>query len=343
MTETKTKTEEKQEGAGSFHELKPEPEVLENPPAVSAHPSPASPMDNLEITEEALEEFIKIARLKAQFMKKFMMEVLELTSRTDWVAFRKKDPASGNPIGNEWRLTHSGAERIMSFAGIQLSGPDGPGSLLTYSKKRAEDDGYIYRYEGMMRMKFFGAYRAYQCFGACSTSKAFHRMVNGKRKPINEIDEVDIMKDAHSDMLKRGVRGIIGFGSQGDDAMDAWFEKKGWKMPEVGFAGGGQGGNATTTDDREVQQKVAAMLKDLAGEGQEAQADYLEKMTEFKGRDGGMVSGLRSIKALKDKRLEVTYGKLKAEHAKLTGSDEAKDAVTNGNKNGNGDKKGGKK
>jgi len=72
--------------------------------------------------------------------------------------------------------------------------------------------------------------------------------------------------------------------------------------------------NVNTTEfNNETLEKVQRILYLVANKNVKKSIDLLEKYTEFIGRDGEKVQGLRDFKKLKGGRLKATYGKLQKE------------------------------
>ena len=68
-----------------------------------------------------------------------------------------------------------------------------------------------------------------------------------------------------------------------------------------------------------MQTQVGKLIHEITGGDAEASRAYLAEITSFKGRDGSMVEGLRTLKFLKGKRLSVTLDKVKKAHAEHFG------------------------
>ena len=124
-------------------------------------------------------------------------KILELavknTQGSDWVDFG----------GNPW-LDTPGAERIARVFGFSVKE--------THFEKldRQDRDGpyYIYLWYGKVGLQKNDLW--IDAIGACSSKKPFHSMEHGKRKHLEDINEMNILKDAYSNLIENGVTRFLG-------------------------------------------------------------------------------------------------------------------------------------
>jgi len=160
-------------------------------------------------------------------------KILELavknTQASDWVDFG----------GNPW-LDTPGAERIARVFGFTVKD--------THFEKldRQDRDGpyYIYIWYGKVGLAKNELW--IDAIGACSSKKPFHAMEHGKRKHIEDINEMNILKDAYSNMVENGVTRFLGLrGLDWETLEKAGIERK--KVSKVDFK---TKGSTSTTSSR---------------------------------------------------------------------------------------------
>jgi hypothetical protein len=124
-------------------------------------------------------------------------KILELavknTQSSDWVDFG----------GNPW-LDTPGAERIARVFGFTVK------ETRFEKLDRQDRDGpyYIYIWYGKVGLNKNDLW--IDAIGACSSKKPFHSIEHGKRKHIEDINEMNILKDAYSNLVENGVTRFLG-------------------------------------------------------------------------------------------------------------------------------------
>lgn len=124
-------------------------------------------------------------------------KILELavknTQSSDWVDFG----------GNPW-LDTPGAERIARVFGFTVK------DTRFEKLDRQDRDGpyYIYLWYGRVGLSKNDLW--IDAIGACSSKKPFHAMEHGKRKHLEDINEMNILKDAYSNLIENGVTRFLG-------------------------------------------------------------------------------------------------------------------------------------
>jgi len=124
-------------------------------------------------------------------------KILELavknTQSSDWVDFG----------GNPW-LDTPGAERVARVFGFTVK------DTRFEKLDRQDRDGpyYIYLWYGKVGLNKADLW--IDAIGACSSKKPFHSMDHGKRKHLEDINEMNILKDAYSNLIENGVTRFLG-------------------------------------------------------------------------------------------------------------------------------------
>ena len=124
-------------------------------------------------------------------------KILELavknTQASDWIDYG----------GNPW-LDTPGAERIARVFGFTVK------DTRFERLDRQDRDGPYYIYIWYGRVGLSKSDLWIDAIGACSSKKPFHSMEHGKRKHIEDINEMNILKDAYSNMTENGVTRFLG-------------------------------------------------------------------------------------------------------------------------------------
>ena len=246
-----------------------------------------TPLDLVMITKEAEARIDAIKQIKSL--------ALRVTNTADWV------DQQGKPY-----LVSSGAEKVARLFGIWWGN-------MKYTKEEGEDTKgkfYIYSCMGNFSLKN----QTIEAIGTCSSRDPFFGKANGEWKPIYEVDEPNIKKSAYSNCIVNGITRLLGIRNLTWEEIQKGAGIDQSKVSKVEYGKGAKGGNTSTKDEKELQDDLWTMLMNMESGSPDMAAKHLEQLTEFKSRDGKMVSGVKSIKALKGKRLEVTYGKAKKEH-----------------------------
>lgn len=124
-------------------------------------------------------------------------KILELavknTQGSDWVDFG----------GKPW-LDTPGAERIARVFGFTVK------DTRFEKLDRQDRDGpyYIYIWYGKVGLSKNDLW--IDAIGACSSKKPFHAIEHGKKKHIEDINEMNILKDAYSNLVENGVTRFLG-------------------------------------------------------------------------------------------------------------------------------------
>jgi hypothetical protein len=217
---------------------------------------------------------------------------LSATNHEDWVAMR----AAAGSVG--YYLEATGAEKIAQFYGVEWDAP---------TITREDDNGFpSFLVSGRLTSKTLG-------------KTIFHEGGRSGRDPFfaNQRDGasvIDIRKAALSNWLGTGVARIAGLrGVTPEELAEAGVKVD--RIAGFGFkektANGQPAPKADDPGDDEKRAKVRAWILEMAGGDSDEAKAHLAALTSFQGKDGTTVPGVGSVAQLKDKRLAVTYGKVR--------------------------------
>jgi len=148
-------------------------------------------------------------------------KILELavknTQSSDWIDFG----------GNPW-LDTPGAERIARVFGFTVK------DTRFEKLDRQDRDGPYYIYIWYGRVGLSKSDLWIDSIGACSSRKPFHAMEHGHKKHLEDINEMNILKDAYSNLIENGVTRFLGLrGLDWETLEKAGIERK--KVSRVEF------------------------------------------------------------------------------------------------------------
>ena len=281
-----------------------EAEVLdhpEDPDAPLARIHSTDPNDVIALAEEMEERANAYATIRRH--------ALLVTFPEDWMTH----DARGGSKSTTAFLQSKGAQRIANFLGINRT------EQRMERVDREDSKGKpFYQYEATATFSWLG--RSITVTGGASSR---HKLLSrGGRIPSEDVDERDVRTMAQTNLVRLGVTELLGLK---DFPISELPQKTRDGRPfrelvgGVQYRGGSQGGDTSSDSEKDMRAEVVKLLTEMTTSPQEAQ-DALEQITEFKGKDGEMVKGIRSSKALKGKRLEVTLGKVRDAHAKWQAS-----------------------
>jgi len=163
--------------------------------------------------------------------------------------------------------------------------------------------------------------REIEVMGNCSTRSDFFGTQGGQFKPISEIDIPSVRIAAVTNMWNHACVRSLGLKSMTlEDLKRAGMDVA--KISSVAYSKGSQGGSTLTPEEKQQQILVGNWLLELNGGDKVIASANLVKLTEFTGKEGNKVPGIDSCAKLTGKRLQIIYGKVKAEyeiHAKKNG------------------------
>lgn len=241
------------------------------------------------ITIEQVRELERAAELLPA-MKNAMTKILVLsTYQSDWII-----------QGDTACLKSAGAERVASALG----------SFDWYEHRAAvkeefEDkhgQGYIWKYHYRVHWKN----RSVDAVGMYSSRDGFFGKAGGEWRDVADINEANVQRAARHIAIGEGIKQLLGLRGMPVEMMPKFGMKtEGMKKVEREEA---------DPDEQKKRGQISSMLRAMNEGDEDAAKAHLQKITEFKGREGKIVKGLYSTKALKGKRLEITYAKVKEEY-----------------------------
>lgn len=258
----------------------------------------AVPGDNTEVMaiDQNIDVIIGRADKQVEILRKVLGIALKRLNPSDWL------DQSGKPY-----LGASGAEKLMPVFGISLKDT-------SCEKSYYEDDEgayYVYTHKGT----FYWAGGSIEAIGVCSSRDKFFAWDSKEKKynPLSRVEDPDIKKSSYSNMMMNGVTRLLGIRNLTWDEL-AQFGIKKDSAQSVQY-----GGKQTTPDETKLQNEVGQMCLEMAYNDKDKAAAILEELTQFQGKDGKTVAGVKNIRRLTGKRLEITHGKVKNEHTNFKG------------------------
>jgi len=221
---------------------------------------------------------------------------LQRTNPTDWVK-----------MGKGFYLTDAGAMKVRAIWGIYFRN-------IQMASEKKEDGNIAYTVTGEVGSKlldnWYGSEVIVECMGSRSSADGFFGA---------NPDQEDVKKAAIANFRARAVVSVLGISNMTEDDL----KKNGLdiqKIPSVEFKKGSKGGSTVSPEDKEIQVKLYNLLVKALNTSEEAVlSKELELITSFTAKDGAAVGGVKSLKALTGKRLQVTYGKAKQKYPGANG------------------------
>lgn len=213
---------------------------------------------------------------------------LQRTNASDWVK-----------MGKGYYLQESGAMKVRPIFGIYFRD-------LTIAEQKNEDGSTAFTAQvtcgSTVLDKWYGTEATIGQIGTRSSGDKFF----GQNPDLQ-----DVKKAAIANCRGRAIVALLGLQNMTADDL----RKQGVKVDDitgVEYKTGSQGGATADASDKEVQVKLYnLMVKHYSTNDEKVLGKYLQELTAFKGKDGGMVPGVSSFKTLTGKRLAVAYGKMK--------------------------------
>ena len=281
------------------------------------------------IPVETLKRLAKEADERVEAWGTIKKSVLRTTNQDDWIN------QSGKPYLQAW-----GAEKIANYLGIRWKKVGEERVAL-----QDEENNYMY----VVTLLFTWGGRTIEMVGSRSSRDDFFRVrYDGKgnkiRIPITEVDPGDILKSAIANALQRGITKMIGLNNLSwEDLAEYGITKDGMskinygkkpskrgsrtskaskqapetpKPPEGAPQQEASSGIRGPVSDDEKRQAIMEMMYEEIGPDEMEAKRLLGNITAFKGEGGREVPGVTDVNALKGKRLDVTYHKMKDHHKK---------------------------
>lgn len=246
-------------------------------------------------------EIAKRAKLSAEAYKTIRKHALSITYESDWMIHGQKDEE--DPV---LYLEGKGARRLAHAFGIEWIG------IRQETIQEQHSNGEYYTVLTYGKVSFQG--RTNEEIGTCSSRDKFFSQ--GVQIPSEDVDPNMIRKKSYTDFCRRAVTHMLGLEQVPLSELQG---KDFGKVQKQEYGKGNRGGNTQSDGEKDKAKKIGQMLLEVYQGDKNAAADELERLTEFPGRDGDMVKGLRKCEYLKGKRLEITYEKVCEWYEKQTG------------------------
>lgn len=250
-------------------------------------------VENNEIVDLTnIDKACEKAEKQLAVLEKFIDIAIRRTGPDDWV------DQGGKPY-----LQATGCEKIAPVFGIKLLKAE-------YKKEDYEDDKgkyYIYVYTGCFSWAYQNSFVAVG--SRSSRDKFFGKQKDGSLKELSGLKEPDIMASAYSNMFANGIKRMLGIRNI------TWERLKAARIETDKVAKIDYKPNVSA-QDKDPQKQIWMMLLEMFANDDEAAATALQNITSFKSKEGKIVDGLRDVKDLYGKRLEIALSKVKKEFEK---------------------------
>jgi hypothetical protein len=249
---------------------------------------------NVEDPDFNADKAIELATQRITFMDKIRTASLKMTRHNDWVRHNQgRDKQS-------YYLQSTGAEKLRGIWGIYWHSI----KIENFGTK----DEPIYEVQGTIGSKVLKT--EIEVVGGRSSQDKFYQ---DQRDPL---DILDVRKAAVSNWMTRAIQILIGCRNPtAKDLEDAGIDLtqvSGVDFKEDNQAAYNSDQKAQRTEKSEEQRKkIGSMIMEIVGGDKEEAKAYLQKMTEFKNKDGDLVPGKTSIAKLTVKQIPFTYKKVK--------------------------------
>jgi hypothetical protein len=181
--------------------------------------------------DEKLQNAIAVAERRFAFTEAVKKIALARTSPHHWAKYPRGED------GYVYYLTGDGATNLIKGFGVQVLN-------VRADKIWGEDElgrYYIWVYTGDAYIPVFDMH-VEGIQGRCSQRKAFFAKAGKEWKPTSEIDEANIMADAHTDFFRNVIRRTIGIGYEAEETIaEAKIDTS--KVAAPSFKKGGRSGS----------------------------------------------------------------------------------------------------
>lgn len=235
------------------------------------------------LADDHLVAVAEAAERRVEAINRIKQAALKVTNEHDWT------DQQGRPY-----LQVSGAEKIARLFGISWR-IDEP------VLERDEDGHFAYTYKGYFRMG--GA--EIEVIGSRSSRDPFFSRSKGQDIPPSAIDRQNVKKAALTNCIGNGVMRLLGLRNL------SWADIEAAGLRREAVASVEYRSQEMSDEAKAKRDEIWSMLLEMAGGDEGRARDYLEKATEFTGRDGRAVKGKRDITKLSEKAIGPTYGKVK--------------------------------
>lgn len=240
--------------------------------------------DEQGIGSDNLVAIAQAAEKRVEAINRIKRVALRVTNRNDWL------DQNGRPY-----LQVSGAEKVARLFGISWR--------INEPVLETEPDGHFgYIYTGEFSM----GTASIEAVGSRSSKDPFFCERKGRTLRPDEIDRQDVRKSAYTNCVGNGVTRLLGIRNL------TWEEVEEFAGFRRGEAAQVEYRKAEMSDEAKSQRaEIGRMILEMAGGDKDVAREMLYGLTSFTTRDGKEVPGKRSVAELSERRIPVTYGKVK--------------------------------
>jgi len=247
-----------------------------------------------------LEQTAKNAPKVIEYFNKILVNIAHAG---DWVTHNGKTAS----------LSSAGAERYLKFFPMQFVDWD------REKQEWTDEIGNAYRWIYRCICIFNGTQLLVE--GKFSTRDKLLGFKNNEYRPLEEIDESDIMSAARHMCIGEGIKAHLGLRAIPVETLKQ-LSVKVEDVNSVGYQQGSRGGTPEASDDEQkTQMKLQKMCIALGNGDPETAMSILEEVSSFTGKDGKIVKGKTMTKFLTGKRLEITFGNVKERYVRSFGQE----------------------
>lgn len=140
------------------------------------------------------DEALQIIETRSKTFDRVKEIALKSTSTSDWV------DQNGKPY-----LQSSGAEKVARRFGVKISVT----AMIRENRYDGSTPHYIYRVEGFAQLGN-SEFDRVETFGTCASNDGFFSKRKGTIVPMDEVDEGNIQKAAHTNFMVRAITTLLG-------------------------------------------------------------------------------------------------------------------------------------
>ena len=217
--------------------------------------------------------------------------------------------------GNIASLCSAGAERFLKFFPMKFTDWE------REKQEWSDVEGKAYRWIYRAICTFGGTVLMTE--GRFSTRDKLLGFKDDKWRPLEEIDESDIMAAARHICIGEGIKAHLGLRAMPIEELDKLKVNVKNIKSFGGYQSGSRGGAPTASaDDYAIQTKLRKMCIEIANGDMDSAASILEDESSFTGKDGTKVAGKKNTTHLTGQRLSITYDKVKGRYIATFGQEQ---------------------
>ncbi len=247
--------------------------------------------------KDQMEDILSAAMMMAKFSRQIVEKAVQITGPKDWT------DQGGKPY-----LIEYGAAKVASVLPIKTWYIENPG------KQWSEDEkGKFYMYVCTCGAAWKGGLGEVSATGTRSSREKFFSSRRGQELPQSEVSETNIMKACGTNGRRNAIVRLTGLGNLTWEELEEMAGIKRDSATKVEYKSQKKAPENPEEDDKQ-RQELRQILLEMNNEDAGEAGNHLEKLTTFKGRDGQMVPGKKSIGHLTEKAVGVTLSKIRKEH-----------------------------